>query len=710
MSGASLDKADRKTRPSEVTPRDGRQGSDTAASPLQGAKGGEEPTGLAVDPLPQDGEYAALITLGRYFRSAGPWGVSVLLHSLMLIVMAFCMASPLTSGLEGSVSLTANPDDGLYDELFDSPFLQDDLELRDTDDLTTEFMSEPKTNADLVYRELDVDLTEDVGLDALPTEDLMDILRWENSSNMVDDLQPAREVAASRIHEADTVQQAVGGLFGNIKKKLAKDDLMVVWIFDASISLVDDRQRVARELEKFFDEIKAQKSEDSHEFMHVAVAFGRNVEQLVAPTPPNQKIIDAVRNVPPDDSGVENVFSAVEWAVNRYGRRWEGEMMIAIWADESGDDLARLERAVVVCQRRKVSVSVVGPSAILGREIGTHAWTHKPSGKVFLLPVSRGPDSAYPERLRLPYWFETGMPKWESAGYSREAGVVPPGHEFPPWYGGEQLEGMVSGFGPFGLVRLAIETGGSYTIFDRPADRGPFRMDVMRPYLPDYRVADDVFEDIKHHPLRAAVVGTAALTLQTLDLQPPQTIFFEPPPRYYQPARFRDMLKDSLPKQQLLARRTIVVTERALAKFGPDGMEELYKAEQSRRWKAWYDLTRGRLLAAQARCMEYDTACGLLAQLLRPNTNYVDFGPSSELRYGPIAQLLAEESQRLLRRCVEDNPSTPWALLAQRELDYPLGIAFQQRAIPAPPPRPPSPPRPPAPPPKPEVPIIPPKL
>ena len=596
------------------------------------------------------------------------------------------MATQLTSGLSGSVSLIANPDDGLYDELFDSPFSQDESALWEADDVTTEFLSQPMTNADRVYHQLDVDLTDDVDLDPLPTQELMDVLDWESMGNIVGDLQPGREAAASRIHEAGTVEQAVGGVFDNIKRKLDKDELMVVWMFDASISLVDDRQRVARELTKFFDEIKSRDSEDSHAFMHVAVAFGGDVRELVSPTSPNRKIIDAVKNVPVDNSGVENVFSAVEWVAKKYGKRWKHEMEIVVWADESGDDSARLERAIAACRRYRVSVSVVGPSAILGREIGTHSWTHAPTGRVFLLPVSRGPDSAHPQRLRLPYWFDTRMPSWNTSGYARTVRDVPPGHRFPPWYGGDQLEGLVSGFGPFGLVRLAVETGGSYTIFDRPSDRGPFRLENMRRYLPDYRVPDEILGEIKHNPLRAAVVGTAALTLQTLDVQAPLVNFFDWPPRYFTPAEFRDKLKVSLPEQQLVARHTVGVTEQALAKFGPHGMEDLYLAEESPRWRAWYDLTRGRLLAVQARCLEYDTACGLVAQLLQPSANYVAFGPAAELRQGPVTQLLADESLRLLQRCVRDNPQTPWAFLAQRELDHPLGIAVQQQVIPTPPP------------------------
>lgn len=712
MSGVLPSESGRKARPSEATPRDGHLGSQVTPPPLPGENGVRPP--VAPPPAPRPllrpvGEASGWITPDRYFRLIGPWFYSLIFHSILLIGLALCVSSQLTAGSNGSVSLIANPDDEFYDELLDSPFLRDEFALRDTENAATEFISQPGTAADQVYQELDVELTDDASLDPMPAEELLGALSWENLGTIVAEVQPSQAMAASRIHEAGTVEQAVGGVFGNVKNKLDQGDLMVVWLFDASISLVDDRQRVARELTKFFEEMKARESDDSKVFKHAAVAFGANVMELVSPTSPNRKIIDAVKNVPVDDSGVENVFSAVEWVVSRYAKRWKHELQVIVWADESGDDLARLERTIVICRRYGVSVSVVGPSAILGREIGTHAWTHGPTGRVFLLPVSRGPDSALPQRLRLPYWFEADMPNWDSPSYARTRNDVPRGHRFPPWYGGDQLEGLVSGFGPYGLVRLAIETGGSYTIFDRPSDRGPFRLEDMRPYLPDYRVADQILDETTHHPLREAVVGTAALTLQTLNLQVPRMDFFDRPPTYFSPAAFRENLTISLQKEQLVVRQTVGVTEQALAKFGPNGMENLYEAEELPRWKAWYDLTRGRLLAAKARCVEYDNACKLLAKLLQPNANYVVFGPSSEFLYPPVTRLLAEESHRLLERCVQTNPNTPWAFLAQRELENPLGIAVQQLVIPPPPPEIAQP----APPPRPATPavkIVPPRL
>ena len=47
---------------------------------------------------------------------------------------------------------------------------------------------------------------------------------------------------------------------------------------------------------------------------------------------------------------------------------------------------------------------------------------------------------------------------------------------------------------------------------------------------------------------------------------------------------------------------------------------------------------------------------------------------------------MADESTRLLTRCIEQNPGTPWATLAQRELRYPLGFKVLETYVPPPPP------------------------
>jgi hypothetical protein len=67
-----------------------------------------------------------------------------------------------------------------------------------------------------------------------------------------------------------------------------------------------------------------------------------------------------------------------------------------------------------------------------------------------------------------------------------------------------------------------------------------------------------------------------------------------------------------------------------------------------------------------------------------PQTNHVVLSPSPALRGPDAVRARAAEASRLLNRCMKENPQTPWAYLAQRELDHPFGIDIRQVTLPPP--------------------------
>jgi len=258
------------------------------------------------------------------------------------------------------------------------------------------------------------------------------------------------------------------------------------------------------------------------------------------------------------------------------------------------------------------------------------------------------------------------------------------------------LKGLVSGFGPYALTRLTLQTGGTYIILDREENRGPFPARVLQAYLPDYRSVEQYLHDVASHPLRHAVLEAVKVT-QGKNLGPPPTILFgkqsQSPPyglmrTYFTPAMFVSHLRANRLRLKAQADRTTRIVEQALAHVSASGsvetgLDRQYKREGSRRWRAWYDLTRGRLLATSVRLEEYRLACDLVVEpgFLDEATNHVIFVPAGEMKSDSHFRRRAEEAERLLARCVRDNPNTPWALLAQRELDYGLGIDARQYAL-----------------------------
>jgi hypothetical protein len=531
--------------------------------------------------------------------------------------------------------------------------------------------------------------------------------------------QPPKPLTSRELSRAESVAAAVDRIGGQMREMLDEKDLLVIWLLDASLSLVDDRQRIAERLEQVYADIereyqeKAAKSGKRKQRLPIltssVVAFGGGFAEIVDPTGMLGRCTHAIRNIPIDQTGLENVMTAVNQCVYAYPSTFKRNTMIVIWTDESGDDTPLLEATIARCRQNEVRVNVIGPTAVLGAQEGSHVWIH-PRGSRFFLPVNKGPDTSIPERLRWPYWWQTSMPSWRGNNETRG--------ENEGWYGGHQLAGISSGFPPYALTRLALQTGGTMTIFDRSVDRGPFTPEKMPGYAPDYRSAREIMEDLQYFPLRltilksvdvtraftsftelARLTGRTPMTREEMNIAYARGLLSisdgmgwrsaqggEPSPiAFKEPHQMRHLLAEDLKKLE----RATVALEQALAPFAnKDTLELLYDSEPSPRWRAWYDLTYGRLLAQSVR---YAEARLLLIALVKPDAisddvNNLRFAPSSNLATGPQSHLRALDAQRLLMRCIEKNPETPWAYLAQRELDHPLGIVFQAWFRPPPPP------------------------
>ena len=473
---------------------------------------------------------------------------------------------------------------------------------------------------------------------------------------------------------AGSLQGAVDQVTQRIRGQLAESDLLVVWLLDASHSLVDDRQRVARRLTPFYEELTSHRDQSQHKLTNAVVAFGARSKERVAPTEFGPKVANAVEKLPIDPSGKEMVFTAIASCIDKYHARREGEqLMIVVWTDETGDDDHELEYTLQLCQRTGTSVNVVGPSAVLGASTGLHSFRDPKTRRVFQLPVIRGPDAAFPERLAADYWF---------ADFGRQ--------RFPAWQGGAQLQGIASGFSPYALTRLTRLTGGQYTIFDRPADRGPFKFARLRAYLPSYESQDEYEQEIQSHPLRQAVMTVVRATLAN-PIEAPQLQFFTRVTKgptggvqrlYYTPAQFASKIKTARRGLVAKAGRISKRVERAIEVLDQPDLSSAYESE-SPRWRAWYDLTKGRLLALSVRLEEYRLTCEELGNpnALGPTTNYIRFRPHSQMRGESHWLQRAHDAEALLRRCVVEHANTPWEVLAQRELRFALGVGFQQMSL-----------------------------
>jgi hypothetical protein len=453
----------------------------------------------------------------------------------------------------------------------------------------------------------------------------------------------------------------------------------VVWLFDQTASLDTAREAFVERLEKIYEELGVIEAAGAEQFAKhdefplttSIIGFGNSVN-LYTPEPTDNlsEIVEAVRNMPKDDSGVERVFSALYTAANKFkhyrlqegGREPKRNVMLIVLTDEAGDDASTgLEETVKVCRRYSMPVYVIGVPAPFGRKETYVKWVD-PDPKYDQTPqwaaIDQGPESMEPEGIRLSF------------GARR----------------GEEEPIVDSGFGPFALTRICYETGGIYfTVHpNRNVNRAVSRREtdafaahlehffdptVMRKYRPDYVSRDEYMRRVQSSKMRSALVQAARMSwLESIE-QPTLTFVKR------DEADFVVALTNA---------------QRESAKFSPK-IDQLFQVlklgevdrekETSPRWQAGFDLAYGRVLAAKVRT---ETMNAMLAEAKRglklkdPKSNTWTLTPSDEVTVDSQLAAAAEKAKTLLTRVAKDHAGTPWALMAEKDLAMPLGWTWEE--------------------------------
>jgi uncharacterized protein YegL len=465
-------------------------------------------------------------------------------------------------------------------------------------------------------------------------------------------------IKGNGVEHVGNVEGAVDRIAVEILRRLEQGRTLVIWAFDASGSLQAERQRLSKHIETVYTHInqldEARLAADKG-LLSLVVAFGHDRSVMTPkPTAELSEILEAIDQVPTDETGIESTFTTVAEMINRWGRYRDqaGQVyhpMVIVVTDEVGDDENRLEQAIELALRAKVPVYVLGSQALFGRTKGYVDYVDPKTKHVFHgVPVDQGPESAMLEQIHLPFW-----------------------------YGGPQYDIVEAGFGPYALSRLASATGGIYFVTRFTGQRLGFDPMRMKEYKPDWVRRDQYEAAIARSPLRQAVINAGQITQQRLPGMP--RLVFPP----VESPEFKNVMAAS----QALAERTAYTVEEAL---GPiSAAAKLRDRETSRRWQAHYDLIRGRLLAMKVRCYEYNWACARLKKdppkFKTPRANAWRLVPDSSIQYSERAAAAAHDADRLLHRVIQEHPDTPWALLAQRELRDPFGFKWVETyAAPAP--------------------------
>ncbi len=467
-------------------------------------------------------------------------------------------------------------------------------------------------------------------------------------------LEPLKSDVTSRVNvkgnETEVVAGGVEGVMDRItlelRRSLEENRTMAIWLFDASGSLKERRGAIAERFDTVYKQLAKLKATEG--LYTVAATFGKSAA-LLTPTPVEHadlsKVVEAVKSIPNDPSGIENVFTALRLCVEKFRASNPGgggrvNKLVFIVTDERGDDFQMLEEVINLCKQYHFRVFVVGNAAVFGQEKGFVEWKDPSDGEVFFLPVDQGPESSHAQVLQLPFL-------------------------------GGGLGQISAGFGPYTLSRLCAETGGRYFITEE--GRGEkFDPAVMRNYTPDYRPVRVIEQEIRKNPALTALVQAASLTYDPQNtFAYPETLF-----RAYNDNILREELREA---QKPVAEINYKLNQMfSILSAGEKGRANISDA----RWQASFDLAMGRLLAMRVRMEGYNRMLAAMSVSPRsfqdPQNNMWRLVPSDEVDTGPTMRKAAEQAREYLKRVIDEHPGTPWALLAEKELSQPLGWSWKE--------------------------------
>ena len=471
---------------------------------------------------------------------------------------------------------------------------------------------------------------------------------------------------------------AVDRLTQEILFSLEERATTVVWVFDQSASLIQQRAEIVQRFDRIYRELgmideqghSAFENKGDSPLLTQVVAFGADFSVLGEPTADVGSVKSSIERIETDSSGIENVMAAVAKTValrkadrdiDRSTREPKRNVKIIIVTDEAGDDVQQVGKAIQVCNQVQIPIYVIGVPAPFGRPETQVKWVD-PNPEYDQTPqwaiVSQGPESIAGERLHLDF-----------------------GESF------RDLDMIDSGFGPFHLTRLCYETGGIYfAVHPNRTDPGRevrrwktsdysshltyfFDSDVMRRYKPDYVSNKRYWQDLQKFPNRLALVEAANYTT-TGDLRSPRI-------------RFENFNEADFVRDVTRAQRNAALIEPPLNRLYEmlRAGESARDKEESLRWQAGYDLAMGRSIAAKLRAETYNGMLALVKTQKKfsppvgdePQNNTWLLTPADATETGSQHRKLLSKAKIYLERVVDKHPGTPWAMLAERELAVPIG-------------------------------------
>ena len=456
------------------------------------------------------------------------------------------------------------------------------------------------------------------------------------------------------------VGEALDQVAREILRHLSQHRLTVVWLFDESESMRDDQKTIKNKFDRVVNELKINTPNDGSgepakstattrrtgpPLDHAIVGFGDKVHfEQDKPTTDIALIGKAIDRLRIDSTGKENTMAALVEVISHYANLITSDrrLLIVLATDESGDDGGYVEEARQAALKNKVPVYIIGRQALFGTDHLTINYTDPVTKDEYHVGIKRGPETADVENLQ----YDGLHGRWD---------------ELP------------SGFAPYELARIAKDTGGIYFILPSEEElrirkrEKAFSIETLKEYVPDYESRQAYLARRNGSELRKTIRDVIAITKDF-------------PYRHHYSVIPQEMLTQ-------IEQELPVVTERLNALIAIEqrlrGIEKFRDREPEKRWQAAYDLMLAQVVAYQIKAYEYRANLQEMAtKVPQPKKQPTpELTVAWSLDHNQEAKAPREKTEKVyaeaLRLCklvIERHPNTPWADLAQDEINRGFSI------------------------------------
>ena len=480
-------------------------------------------------------------------------------------------------------------------------------------------------------------------------------------------------IAGDVTYEAKDVGASLDQIAREVLRHLTMHKVTVIWLFDESSSMKDDQQSIKQKFDRIVNELKTHtdpQKKVTEPLTHTIVGFGEDIHYVLEkPTADIERIGRAIDKLRVDDTGIENTLHAINEVIGHYSGiiRKDHKLLIVLVTDESGDDGAYVEEAHQAVVGKNVPVYVIGRQSLFGAERAHLEYRDPVTKDVYWPWIRRGPETAGVELLQ-----------WDGLH--------------------DRWDEQPSGFAPYELARISKDSGGIYFLL--PSEENmrvrqrekAYQIADLKEYMPDYKSRMAYVSDRNRSELRRTMYEIIqATTWNYLQAEDPERMFY----RRHFPIEPEQMIPAATKAGMLSTERlnVLLAIQKKL-----ESIEKLRDREPEKRWQANYDLMLAQVVAYQVKSYEYRA---LMEEMIKnPPTRKVMPNPNlavhweinhSHDRLAPKDRTEKKylEAQRLLKEVIAKHPKTPWADLAQDELNRGFGVRrdewrtspqYQQRA------------------------------